>query len=385
MSAPFTDFLFALRGQGLKIGTGEWLTFVGAVGQGVIATPNELHAIGRAILCRSEADFDAYDLAFAHTFRGAALPPDLSEQLLEWLNQEAARPEGEPVAHDMNREQLWKELLERLKKQKEEHNGGNYWVGTRGTSPFGHSGNGADGIRIGGPGGGRQAVEVAMEREWENYRTDCVLDRRDLQIALRALRNLSREGRPKLDLDASIRATCDNAGEIELVERPDRQNQVRLVLVMDAGGSMAPHAERVEELFRAAEQVQVFKSFESYMFHNCPYAWLYEDYAERERVSTARLIDKLSPRHRLLFVGDASMAPYELFSSYGWPIEGAAVPGIEWLRRFKARCSASVWLNPDPQRYWAHPTVDAIGKIFPMFELTIDGLRQAVRKLRAPV
>jgi uncharacterized protein with von Willebrand factor type A (vWA) domain len=223
-----------------------------------------------------------------------------------------------------------------------------------------------------------------MERRWAAYRADQTLDVRDLQVALRALRALKREGPTELDLDLTIRKTCDNAGDIDLVERPARKNQVHLVLLMDAGGSMAPHAARVAQLFTAASRLHTFRSFTSYSFHNCVYDRLYTDIEALERVPTAKVLEELTPRHRLVFVGDASMAPYELFSAYGWPGEGGR-PGIEWLKRFRERCKASVWLNPDPARWWPHPTISAIGRVFPMYELTVDGLRRAVRKLRAPV
>lgn len=381
----FVAFLYNLRAQGVVVGTGEWLAFLDALRRGLATDVASLYRLGRALLCRSEAQFDAYDLAFAQTFQGAELPEDLRAKVEEWLKSAIEQREGTPPLDERRSpEELWKELLERLKQQKERHDGGNYWVGTGGTSPFGNSGRGKGGIRIGGEGGRGGAVQVAMERRWEGYRTDRVLDVRDMQVALRALRALKREGPTELDLDATIDRTAENAGEIELVERPARKNQVHLVLLMDTGGSMTPHVEKVERLFTAASRTKTFRSFRSYSFHNCVYDKLYTDIEALERIPTSKVLDKLTPRHRLVFVGDASMAPYELFSSYGWPGEGA-LAGIDWLRRLKERCPASVWLNPDPPRWWQHPTVSAIGRIFPMYELSLDGLRGAIRKLRAPV
>jgi uncharacterized protein with von Willebrand factor type A (vWA) domain len=380
----FTELLFALRGQGLVVGVGEWLTFLEAIQRGLATDLDSLYSLGRALLCRSEVDFDRYDLAFAEVFRDAVLPEALRDQLEAWLDRQVERPEGEWEAHGMTPEELWQTFLERLREQKEQHDGGNRWVGTGGTSPFGHGGRGAEGIRVGGSGGGRQAINVALERRWENYRTDRVLDVRDLQVALRALRNLAREGSWELDLDGTIRRTCENAGDIELVEQRERANRVHVVLLMDAGGSMAPHYERVSNLFSAAKRMKTFKTFQSFSFHNCVYGWLYRDIEQLDRVRTEDVLASLTPAHRLIFVGDASMAPYELFSSYSWPGTNA-LPGIEWLRRFHQRCPASIWLNPDPRRYWAHPTVRGIGEVFPMYELTLQGLRDAVRKLRAPV
>jgi uncharacterized protein with von Willebrand factor type A (vWA) domain len=381
----FVDFLYRLRAQGLVVGVGEWLGFLEALRRGLAVDTAGLYRLGRALLCRSEADFDAFDVAFAASFQGVELRPDLRSRVEEWLAAAAAARLDTPALDERRSlEELWKELLKRLEQQKERHDGGNYWIGTGGTSPFGHSGRGKGGIRIGGEGGGGGAVQVAMERRWARYRSDCTLDVRDLEVALRTLRALKREGSVELDLDATIEKTGKNAGEIEVVERPARRNQVHLVLLMDSGGSMTPHTERVERLFSAAARVRTFRSFKSYIFHNCVYDHLYVDPEASERVPTTQVLEGLTARHRVVFVGDASMAPHELFSAYGWPgMERLA--GIEWLRRLAQRCPSSVWLNPDPPRWWEHPTVSAVRSLFPMYELSVDGLRSAVRKLRAPI
>lgn len=380
----FTPLLYLLRAEGVPVGSGTWLAFLDAIQRGVIGDLDGLYAVGRAILCRTEADFDGFDLAFAAAFKDAALDPEVRARLEAWLERAKAGEAGERVDPGWSDEELWEELKKRLAEQKERHDGGNHWIGTGGTSPFGHSGRAARGIRLGGPGGGRSAISVATDRQWESYRTDHTLDQRDLQVALRALRRLTREGRYELDLDETIATTARNAGEIDLVERREKENQVHLVLLMDAGGSMAPHARRVEQLFTAASEIKTFRSMTTWMFHNVPYQWLWRDFESRERSPTAEVLAGLTNRHRLLFVGDASMAPYELFSAMGYG-DDVRLSGHEWLRRFKERCPASVWLNPDPVNWWDHPTVSAVGSLFPMFELTVDGLRQAVAKLRAPV
>lgn len=386
----FTELLVQLRAHGLPVGLGEWDQLLVALERGIIGTPTELYEVGRALLCRTEADFDRYDVAFARTFQGAALTDELRELLERWLAK-APRVEGPRVDPAIADRDLWKTLLERLRQQREEHHGGNEWVGTGGTSPFGHSGRAARGIRIGGSGGGRSAVQVAPERRWERYRTDRTIDVRDLEVALRALRKLTREGASELDLRATVRRTADNAGEIELVEQRARVNQVHLVLMMDAGGSMAPYHEQVSRLFSAAARTKGFKSFTAWSFHNCVYGVLDRSStsatdggrAELERVPTEKVLAGWGPRHRVILVGDASMAPYELYESYAWPGQDAPA-GIDWLKRVRARAPASAWLNPEPRRFWGHPTVSGIGAVFPMFELTVDGLRAAVRKLRAP-
>lgn len=380
----FLRFLFMLRAEGLPVGTHVWLALMEALRAGLITDLDSLYAIGRAVVCRTEADYDAWDLAFSATFGGAAIKPEVKAKLEQWL-QDALQAMGERVDPAFSDEELWKELLKRLEEQKERHDGGNRWVGTGGTSPFGNSGRASRGIRVGGQSGGRSAIAVADARQWESYRTDQALDARDYRVALKALRRMHREGRYELDLDGTIDRTARNAGDIEILERRERENQVRVVLLMDAGGSMAPHARRVEELFTAAEETKTFRSFESYFFHNCVYGSVWTELETNERIATGDLLAKLTPRHRLVFVGDASMAPYELFAAVGWGwSDQDRVPGIDWLKRFKQVSPASVWLNPDPKQWWDHPTVSAIGQIFPMYELTVDGLREAVGKLRAP-
>jgi uncharacterized protein with von Willebrand factor type A (vWA) domain len=382
----FTQFLYLLRAEGVPVGLQEWMALMRGLRAGLAHTVDEFYALGRAILCRTEADYDGYDLAFAHAFADAELDPEVRAKLESWLEKAKERESDELVDPDMMDEELWQTFLERLGEQEERHDGGNRWIGTGGISPFGHSGRAKRGIRMGGKGGNRGAIRVASERRWESYRTDGALEVRDYSVALKALRKLQREGRWELDLPGTIDRTCKNAGEIEITERRERENQVRLVLIMDAGGSMAPHAERVTKLFTAAEAMNTFRSFEPWFFHNCPYNWLWSDYSSGERTPTSEVLAELTPRHRVVFVGDASMAPWELFSSTGWGFtESERLPGIEWLRKIRQRCPASVWLNPDPQRWWDHPTVSAIGGLFPMYELTVDGLRDAIRKLRAPV
>lgn len=381
----FLDFLMALREEDVPIGLGEWRAFLVSMEKGLVTDLDELYQLGRAVLCRTEADYDPYDVAFAKTFEGLVLPDDVKKELAEWLSQAmGAQGSMDPKQYD-SLDDLIKDFMERLRTQTERHDGGNTWIGTRGTSAFGNAGRAPQGIRIGGSGGGRSAVRVAGERRWENYRADRVLDIRELQVALRALRSLAREGQWELDLDETIDKTAKNAGDIEIVEQRAKKNRLKVVLLMDAGGSMQPHAERVEKLFTAMKRVKTFRSLDVWYFHNCPYGYLYRDFQELDKVPTEVVLANLTPQHRLIFVGDASMAPFELFSAWGWS-EAGAPSGHQWLQRIKARCPGAVWLNPDPPRWWNHPTVSAIGKLFPMYELTVSGLQEAVRKLRqAPV
>lgn len=381
----FLRFLWQLRARGLPVDTSSWLGFLDALTHGLAIDLDSMYHLGRAVLCRTEADFDAYDVAFAETFADLAADEALRGKLQQWLEDAIEKASHEVVDPGMTDAELWEQLLDRLRTQKERHDGGNRWVGTGGTSPFGHSGRASRGIRVGGHSSSRSAIAVASERRWAGYSKDKVLDTRDMEVALRALRKLTREGQYELDLDATIERTAQEGGDIMLEERRARENQVRVVLMLDAGGSMQPHADRVDRLFSAAARIRAFRSLDVYTFHNCVYGTLWRDAHDGERLPTHDVIQGLTARHRVIFVGDASMAPYELFGAmgYGWSDE-ARLPGLEWLRLIRKAAPHSVWLNPDPQRWWEHPTVSAIGAVFPMFPLTVDGLRRAVKKLRAP-
>lgn len=376
------SLLFNLRNQGLKVGVGEWLAFLRALEEGLAGTLEDLYWLGRAILIHSEAHYDVWDVAFKATFDGVELPLQLKESLAEWLAQARAAVDGDRVKVDFESlEAMRQELERRLREQKERHDGGSHWVGTGGTSPFGNSGRADGGIRIGGEGGGRGAVRVAEERRWKDYRTDMTLDVRDFKVALGQLRRLGREGPEKLDLDRTIDKTARNAGEIELDFERERINRVRLALLMDTGGSMDPYAALCSRLFTAASESKTFKTFDHYYFHNCPYNWLYKSYATYQRSRTVEVLDKLTPQHRVVWVGDASMAPWELFSGPGFGEPGPT--GLDWIKRFAERCPSSVWLNPDPPSYWDHPTVRAIQAHIPMFHLSVAGLKSAIQNLRA--
>lgn len=371
--------LYNLRAQGLKVGIGEWIALLRGLSMGLATDLAGLYQLGRSLLVHSEAHFDAYDLAFSATFKGVELPEDLRDKLAEWLRQ-AIDAEGGRVGEGFgSMEELKREFERRLKEQKERHDGGSYWIGTGGTSAFGNGGRNEAGVRVGGKGGGGGAVAVADERRWQGYRTDMTLDVRDFKVGLRALRNFAREGEITLDLPGTIEKTSKNAGDIELDFRPARINRMRVVLLLDTGGSMDPHAALVSRLFTAAMELKTFKTLDVWHFHNCPYRYLYKSYETFDRTLTSKVLEDLTPEHRLVWVGDACMAPWELLSS-GWGDNGPT--GFDWIARFARKCPNSIWLNPDPPRFWDHQTVRAIGNTMPMFPLTVDGLKRAVGRLR---
>lgn len=372
----FGILLYNLRSQGIKVGISQWLTLMRALREGLVVHLDDLYSLGRSIFCSSQEQFDAYDIAFSATFNGIELPEDISDEILSWLAKELD-VDGALVRPDIDIEQLWEEFYKRLKEQEEEHNGGSRWIGTGGTSPFGHSGRASHGIRVGGASRNRSAVSIASQRQWSNYRTDTALQSRDFHVALKQLRRLTPEGEFELNIDKTIRKTTDNGGEIELAFARKKTNRIKLVLLMDSGGSMEPHARLVEQLFSVASKMKGFHSFEAWHFHNVPYGHLYKDYYSNDKKSIMELVHEWTPKHRFVWVGDASMAPYELFST-GW---NEARSGLDWLKLVRRSAPYSIWLNPDPVRFWDHPTVRAIQTTFDMYPLTVDGLRSGVKRL----
>ncbi len=273
---------------------------------------------------------------------------------------------------------------ERLKEQDERHDGGNRWIGTGGTSPFGHSGAHPEGIRVGGAGGGRSAVQIAAKRRFREYRSDLVLDTRQIGMALRKLRRLGREGQlTEVDIEGTIDGTARNAGDLEIVMCPPRENRLKVLLLMDVGGSMDPFALLVSRLFSAAHAASHFREFHAMYFHNCIYESVYKDALMMEGMKTKELLRWLGKDTRVIFVGDAHMAPYELTAQYGaidyWHENERS--GLTWLKRVRDHFTKQVWLNPISKRFWRHPTIQTIGEVFPMYELTLEGLEACIDEL----
>lgn len=388
----FGEFLYILRAYGVRASTTEWLSFQQALASDLMGVNlDRFYELARALLVKSEAQFDRFDLAFAEHFRGVVSKPELKAELMRWLAREVHRElfseaELEAIA-SMPLDELIELFKKRLEEQTEEHNGGSKWVGTQGRSPFGHSGqsNAPAGIRVGGEGGLGRAMKIASARRYRNLRTDQSLNVRQLIMALRQLRALTREGRrEELDVEGTIRRTCDNAGELELVFHPERRNSLKLMLLCDVGGSMEPFRVLSERLFSAAHKTHHFHRFRSYYFHNCVYSELYTDMARARGVPLGQILKESSKDECVIFVGDAAMAPSELFMAGGnidyWVRDESV--GMDCLKRLKLERPRAIWLNPLPQRSWAHPTIHAIRETFPMFELTLDGLGQAIDCLR---
>lgn len=388
----FTQFFYTLKERKVPVSITEWMTLMEVLSKGYINNLDEFYYIARAVLVKSEAHFDHYDVAFQEYFKGIEAPKEITEQILQWLKDPLNRSSllthlsAQEVAQfqKMNLDELMKEFEKRMAEQKEQHDGGGYWVGRGGTSPFGNSGRHPAGIRIGGEGGGRSAIKIAQERRFRNYRSDVTLDVRQLKVALRGLRKLTREGpEDELDLEGTIDKTCKNAGEIDLVWRRRRKNTVKLLLLMDSGGSMDPYINVCTRLFSAAHSARHFKDFQYYYFHNCIYDNLWRDMEQMISLKTEDVLKKVERDYKVVFVGDARMGTTELTERWGSInyYERNDSPGIVWLKRFADHFSHCVWLNPETTPYWQHPTVTLVRRFFPMYELTIDGLNEAIKKL----
>ena len=390
----FLDLFYGLREEGVPVAMQEWQTFLRALEEGLHGSNLlRFYHLGRACLIKSEAYFDHYDRVFARVFRGVegALGDDVTEKVLEWLRDPKNFPDLSPEElaqlERLSHDELMQRFLETLAKQTERHDGGDRWIGTGGKSPFGHGGQHPTGIRVGGPSKGRSAMKVAEERRFKNYRTDMSLDLRQMRVAVRRLRQLTRSGAAtELDLDETIDETCRNAGEIELVFRPERRNDVRLLLLMDVGGTMDPFYEPVSRLLTALHAERGLRDFQAWYFHNCPYELLGKDarLLRSDAIPTGDLLRRLNPNWKVILVGDAAMHPAELLEPHGNidPRRTAETRGIDWLHRIADHFHRVVWLNPELPEIWdEYETTRLIRRIFPMHHLSADGIADAVRAL----
>ena len=392
----FIEFMLALREQGLSVSLDEWLVLMEALDQGMAGNSLlEFYYLCRNVLVKKEADYDAFDLAFAKYFEGVATAGDIPAELWDWLNQgelERDLSDRPDWAKEYDFDELMKMFQERLAEQTEKHDGGNYWIGTGGTSAMGHGGYNPAGIRVGGYGRHQSAVKVAGERNFRDFRQDQELDIRQFQMAFRKLRQFSTrvEGeKTELDIDGTIDATCENAGMLKLVYEKPRKNTVKLLLLIDSDGSMAQHARLCNQLFQALHQSTHLKDLRTYYFHNCVYDYLYTTPHCRhgEWLETEWLLRNLDSEYKVIFVGDAAMSPYELMARGGcndWYTYNQE-PGAVWLEKFTHHFKKCIWLNPIREERWRFAwgsrTIQEVGKLIPMFELTLDGLDKGIQRL----
>ncbi|MEK8030273.1 VWA domain-containing protein [Ideonella sp. DXS29W] len=385
-----TNFFFTLRAAKLPVSVKEYLTLLEALKEGVIGPSiDDFYYLARTTLVKDEALFDKFDRAFSAYFKGVELLTDFGKEIpLEWLKkvlEKELSPEEKAAIEKMGWDELMETLKKRLEEQKERHEGGNKWIGTGGTSPFGHGGYNPQGIRIGGPGRNKSAVKVWDQRAYKDYDDSLELGTRNIKVALRRLRRFAREGSElELDLDDTIHATAANAGMLDIKLVPERHNKVKVLLLMDVGGTMDEHIHRVEELFSAAKSE--FKHLEFYYFHNCVYDYMWKNNRRRfaEKTPTWDVIRKYNKDWRLIFVGDATMSPYEILQPGGSVEYNNEEPGAEWLQRLTHAFPKYAWINPEPQGVWQYRQSIAIMEQLMhqrMYPLTLAGLEGAMRLL----
>ncbi len=390
----FTSFLYRLRDLDVPVGVGEALTLAQALSAGLHEqTLDGFYYMARATLIHHEGHLDAFDQAFLAEFKGVEFDdPQLTDELAQWL-EDAANEFGEreqgadedftEFLSDEELEELRRKFEERMAEQTERHDGGNYWVGTQGTSQFGHSGQAKQGISTKSSGGGRAALHAADARHYRGYRSDVSLDIRQFEVALRRLRAFVREGaEDELDIAATIDATAANAGDIEIVVRPPSKPNTHVILMIDVGGSMFPYSQLMSQLFSATKKATHFKDLRTFYFHNLIYGKVYETDQFSDPVWLHDLMRECDSKYKLIIVGDAYMAPYELWHSSALSAtDDSRVSGIEWLYMLQQHFRQSVWLNPEPQNRWRGSTIEQIADAIEMYPMTVDGLTEAMTKL----
>jgi uncharacterized protein with von Willebrand factor type A (vWA) domain len=384
------DFFYTLRNAKLKVSVTEFLTLLEGLKAGVIEpSVEQFYYLARTTLVKDEAHYDKFDKAFAAYFKGVELVADFSKELpLDWLKKTMEREftaEEKAAIEKMGWDELMETLKKRFDEQKGRHEGGSKWIGTNGTSPFGHGGFNPQGVRIGGPGKNKSAVKVWEQRAYADYDDSLELGTRNIKVALRRLRRFAREGSElELDLDDTIHCTAANAGLLDIKLVPERHNKVKVLLLMDVGGTMDEHIHRVEELFSAAKSE--FKHLEFYYFHNCVYDFVWKNNRRRyaEKLPTWELIRKFNKDWRVIFVGDATMSPYEILQVGGSVEYNNEETGAEWLQRITHAYPKYAWINPEPQGVWQYrQSISIVQQLVQqrMFPLTLAGLEQSMRLL----
>jgi uncharacterized protein with von Willebrand factor type A (vWA) domain len=386
------DFFLHMRQAKLPVSIKEYLMLLEAIKEQVIGqSVDDFYWLSRATLVKDERNFDKFDKAFATYFKGVQAIEGIDVNVpLEWLKRQLQREftaeEKAAIEAMGGLDKLMERLKELLEEQKGRHEGGNKWIGTNGTSPFGNGGFNPEGIRVGGPSAGnRTAVKVWEQRAYRDYDDQVELGTRNIKVALRRLRRFARQGAPdELDLDGTIENTARNAGWLDIKMRPERHNTIKVLMLLDVGGTMDDHIKRTEELFSATKTE--FKHLEFYYFHNCVYDFVWKNNRRRhaERFSTWDILRKYNADYRLIFVGDATMSPYEILQPGGSVEYNNEEAGAIWLRRLVERFPKFAWLNPEPEGVWQYrQSISVIQQLMSgrMFPVTLQGLERAMREL----
>lgn len=395
----FAAFFYLLRARGLAVSLNEWLTLLQGMEQGLHgSTLTGFYFLCRAIVVKSEAEYDRFDQAFAEFFKDVPHKGELPEEVLEWLNhplEDLKRSleelkQRQAIFEDKSLEELLELLERRLKQQDEQHNGGSYWIGTQGRSPLGNSGWNPGGLRIGGKSQYRTAMLVAEDRKFRDFRKDNTLDIRQFQMAFRLLRQFSAQmmdAQRELDVEGTVRDTGDNAGMLRVRYRPPRRNTVKVLLLMDSGGSMEYYAGLCSMLFQAATRSNHFKELHTYYFHNCIFSNLYTDptLSWDSMVPTEWVLNNFGSEYKVIIVGDAAMHPSELRTPhYDWVAGSLSPSGLEWMDRLKHQYPYLIWLNPEPlpraSDFWGQTHLE-LAQMVPMFDLSMEGLEHGMKRL----
>ena len=388
------DFFYTLRSAKLPVSVKEFLVLLEGLQAGVVGPEagnlDDFYYLARTSLVKDEKHFDKFDRAFAAYFKGVEMLTDFTKDVpLEWLRKTLElelSPEDKAKIEKMGWDELMETLKKRFEEQKERHEGGSKWIGTGGTSPFGANGYNPQGIRIGQEKSrNKSAVKVWDQRAYKDYDDSQELGTRNIKVALRRLRKFAREGsEDELDLDDTIKSTAANAGYLDIKMVPERHNNVKVLLLMDVGGTMDEHIARVEELFSAAKTE--FKHLEFYYFHNCVYDFMWKNNKRRfsEKFATWDIIRKYNKDYKLIFVGDATMSPYEILQPGGSVEYNNEEAGSEWIQRLTNAFPKFTWINPEPQGVWQYrQSISIMQQLVSqrMHPLTLRGLEEAMREL----
>ncbi len=386
------NFFQSIKNSGIPVSLKELLVLLEALQRGLaFASVDEFYLLARTVMVKDEKYYDRFDRVFSAYFETLGNIENLLEAIIpdDWLRSEFVKTLSEEERKNIDTlgglEELIKTFKQRLEEQKKRHQGGSKWIGTGGTSPFGNNGENPEGIRVGGESRRKSAVKVWDQRRFRNLDDNIEIGTRNIKVALRKLRKFARSGAAdELDLKDTINSTANNGGMLDIKMVPERHNAIKVLLFFDIGGSMDPYIRVCEELFSACRSE--FKHLEYFYFHNCVYDVVWKDNMRRttDTIPTLDILHTYGRDYRVIFVGDASMSPYEILNAYGSVEYMNEEPGVLWLQRILNSFDKSIWLNPVDQRYWPYTqSINIVHKIFDqnMYGLTLDGLEQGIRFL----
>ena len=397
----FSKFFYTLKEKGLEVSLGEWLDLQEALDKGLCESSlTQFYCVARMILVKSETEFDKFDMAFEECFKGVKTETEVGKNMLRWLDksdmmelahEEARKHLNQVEDIQVDKDDVEEKFKQRLKDQNEEHNGGSFWIGTMGKTSFGNMGGNVGGVRVGGQTGYQSAFSVVGARKYRDFRDDKVIDNRQFQMALRRLRQFSTKldiPKSELDIDQTIDKTCNNGGYLQIEMMKPRKNAVKLLLLMDSGGTMIPYTRLMNDLFQSVNKSNHFKDVKVYYFHNCIYSKLYKtpECENGDWIDTEWMFRNVGSDYKVIIVGDAAMAPEELYSTTGnYRGPNGGLSGFEWLHLMKRHYKKVVWMNPKmaPGRAPWREAETAVKEIFPMYKLTVKGLNEAMVKLMA--